>query len=91
MIDRKSRFRSTPLVTADDGHGGTQPLLDLRETPDTTGRLQIRPSDSDRLDLLAWRFYRDPTRFWRICDASSAVDPFDVLEPGEPLPIPADR
>lgn len=79
------------MLLVDDGRGGTQPLLDLRETPPATGVLQLTPTDSDRLDLLAWRFYRDPTRFWRICDASSRLDPFDVLAPGEPLPIPPDK
>jgi hypothetical protein len=85
MIDRKSRYRTTPLVTVDG-----QPLLDLRETPPTPAVLQIVPTTSDRLDTVAYRYYRDPTRFWRICDAGSELDPFDVLAPGEPLPIPPD-
>lgn len=91
MIDRRSRYKSTPALSVDDGLGGTHPLLDLRETPPTTGVLQFAPTDSDRLDLLAWRFFRDPTRFWRICDASSRLDPFDVLVPGEPMAIPPDK
>ena len=91
MIDRKSRYRSTPVLTVDDGLGGTHPLLDVRETPPTTGLLHVTPTDSDRLDLLAWDYYRDPTRFWRFCDASSELDPFDVLAPGEPMPIPPDK
>lgn len=91
MIDRRSRYKATPLLIVGDGHGGMQPLLDLRETPTTTGVLQVTPTDSDRLDLLAWSFYRDPTRFWRICDASTQLDPFDVLAPGEPILIPPDK
>ena len=91
MIDRKSRYRTTPVLTVEDGRGGTYPLLDLRETPQTGAVLEITPTDSDRLDLLAWRYYRDPTRFWRICDAADALDPFDVVASGEPLPIPPDR
>jgi len=91
MIDRKSRYTSTPVLTAQDGRGGTHPLLDLRETPLATGVLQLTPTDSDRLDLLAFRFYRDPTRFWRICDASPELDPLDVVAPGEPMPIPPDK
>lgn len=90
MIDRRSRYTRTPAVTVDDGHGGTQPLLDLRPTPATVSVLRIVPTASDRLDLLAYRYYRDATRFWRICDASSELDPFDVLAPAEPLPIPPD-
>ena len=91
MIDRKSRYARTPVITVDDARSGTHPLLDLRVAPDTPATLQITPTDSDRLDLLAWRFYREPTRFWRICDATSEVDPVEVLAPGEPLPIPPDK
>lgn len=91
MIDRRSRYRSTPVLPAPDGHGGEHRLLDIRATPATGGVLWFTPTESDRLDLLAWRFYRDPTRFWRICDASPELDPFDVVEPGEPLCIPPDK
>ena len=91
MIERRSRYRSTAILTVDDERGGTHPLLDLRETPATTAVFELTPTDSDRLDLLAFRFYRDPTRFWRICDALSELDPFDVVAPGEPLPIPPDK
>jgi hypothetical protein len=91
LIGRRSRYRTTPVVTVDDGRGGTQPLLDLRATPSAASVLRIVPTTSDRLDLLAHRYYRDATRFWRICDASSELDPFDVLAPGDPLPIPPDE
>ena len=91
MIDRKSRYRTTPVLSVDDGQDRPQPLLDLRETPATPAVLRIVPTESDRLDLLAWRYFRDPTLFWRICDASTELDPFDVVAPGDPLPIPPDR
>jgi hypothetical protein len=91
MIDRKSRYRSTPVLTVQDERGGTDRLLDLREIPSSTGVLRFTPTDSDRLDHLAWRFYRDATRFWRICDASSRLDPLELLAPGEPVPIPPDK
>ena len=91
MIDRKSRYRTTAVLTVDDGRGGIHPVLDLRETPQPAAVLRVTPTDSDRLDLLASRFYRDPTRFWRICDAADALDPFDVVAAGEPLAIPPDR
>lgn len=90
MIDKKSRYVRTPVIQLDDGSGSTHPLLDLRVPPPTSVGLQVTPSDSDRLDLLAWQFYREPTRFWRICDGTSLLDPVDVLAPGEPLAIPPD-
>ncbi|MBL8743158.1 MAG: hypothetical protein JNK04_18740 [Myxococcales bacterium] len=49
------------------------------------------PSGSERLDHIAHRYYRDPTKFWRIADASDELDPFDVVVPGRPLPVPPDR
>lgn len=91
MIDRKSRYRTTPIVTVTDEHGASVPLLGLREIPATSGVLKLTPTDTDRLDLLASRFYRDPTRFWRLCDALNHLDPFDALVPGEPIPIPPDK
>jgi hypothetical protein len=91
LIDRRSRYARTPVLTADDGRGGTQQVLDLRETPATPAVLRIVATDADRLDLLAFRYYRDPTRFWRICDATPDLDPFDLLVPGESVPIPPDK
>jgi len=91
MINRRSRYARTPVLTGDDGRGGTQQVLDLREIPATSAVLRIVATDADRLDLLAFRYYRDPTRFWRICDATSDLDPFDVLVAGQPIPIPPDK
>lgn len=91
MIDRRSRYSRTPVLTADDGRSGTQQVLDLREVPPTSAVLRIVATDADRLDLLAFRYYRDPTRFWRICDASSDLDPFETLVPGRPVAIPPDK
>jgi hypothetical protein len=91
MINRTSRYRKTPTLTQVDASGASIELLDLRVIPKTTGIYRLTPTDSDRLDHLAWRFYRDPTRFWRICDASDFLDPLDVLAAGEPVIIPPDK
>jgi predicted component of type VI protein secretion system len=43
----------------------------------------------DRLDLIAFRFYRDPEQFWRLCDGNRAMRPDDlVAEPGRQLIVP---
>jgi hypothetical protein len=34
-----------------------------------------RRSDGQRLDLIANAFLKDPTAFWRLCDANNAVVP----------------
>ena len=91
MIDRKSRYRRTPVLAVADDTGEEHELLDLREIPVTTGVYSLTPTDTDRLDNLAWRFYHDPTKFWKICDASDFLDPHDVLEPGDPVLVPPDK
>ena len=91
MIDRKSRYRSTPTLSVTDDLRVEHPLLDLREVPETTGVYRLTPTDADRLDLLAARYFKDPLKFWRICDASDHLDPFDVIEPGDPVLIPPDK
>jgi len=46
-------------------------------------------SQGERLDYIAHRFYRDPERFWRICDANRVMWPDDlVAEPGRTILIP---
>jgi hypothetical protein len=43
----------------------------------------------DRLDNLAYRHFRDPERFWRICDANLALWPPELVkDPGKKILIP---
>jgi hypothetical protein len=43
----------------------------------------------ERLDHLAARYLGDPTQFWRICDANSALRPEELVEePGSRVDIP---
>ncbi|MCB9647436.1 MAG: hypothetical protein H6730_12675 [Deltaproteobacteria bacterium] len=71
--------------------GESVELLELRVPERVPAVFFARPEEGERLDHLAWRYYRDAERFWRICDASDHLDPWDVLEPGEPVAIPPDR
>lgn len=46
-------------------------------------------AQSERLDLVAFRVLRQPDQFWRLCDANSAMSPFDLTEPsGQVLRLP---
>jgi hypothetical protein len=46
-----------------------------------------RRIDGDRLDLLAARFLKDPTFFWKLCDANNALVP-DSLAASDLIGIP---
>jgi len=65
--------------------------FELREIPPTDGVLRLTATATDRLDLLAHRFYRDPTKFWRICDASDHLDPTDVVATNAVVVIPPNK
>ncbi len=90
MIDKRSRYARTPTIEARAPDGEKRVLVDLREIAVPAAGHVHPAAPGDRLDQLADRFYRDARRFWRIADASDEVDPFEVVNPGEPLPIPPD-
>lgn len=91
MIDKTSRYAKVPVRTTTTADGEELRLLELRPLPRTTSVFSHTPSGSERLDHIAHRYYRDPTKFWRIADASDELDPFDVVVPGRLLPVPPDR
>jgi nucleoid-associated protein YgaU len=91
MIEKRSRYRKTPIVELPQPEGEPLRLIGLRDIPEVPSVFSVTPVAGDRLDLLAHRHYRDPTQFFRIADASDQLDPFDVLELGIPLPIPPNR
>ena len=57
--------------------------------PPASGVHTVGPTD--RLDLLAHRYFGDPFQFWRIADANPALTPEDVLDPGAQIAIPAKK
>lgn len=61
---------------------GERPLgKGLRVIPRPPGRFLYTVHDSDRLDLLAFKYYGDPTKWWHICDANpEQAFPLDLLD-----------
>jgi hypothetical protein len=88
MIDKKSRYAKLPTAEIPGPDGEMHKIIELRETPRTGGFFYAIPVAGERLDHLAHRYYRDAHKFWRICDASEYLDPFDVIAPGVPVLIP---
>lgn len=89
--DRTSRYAQCRVVVVEDGAGNQLDLRELREIPLKPAVLQITPNQTDRADLLAFRYYRDPLLFWTLCDASAHMDPFDVVAAGEPVAVPPNK
>jgi hypothetical protein len=90
-VDDNSRYANTGTYIGTDTNGRQVEGFELRPVPTTTGFFYFTPSGADRLDLIANTFYHDPRKFWRICDASDQLDPFDVIAPNVPILLPENR
>jgi hypothetical protein len=62
----------------------------IRFIPETEPQRGHAIQQGERLDHIAYQYYRDPERFWRICDANRAMWPGAlVAEVGRTLLIPS--
>jgi hypothetical protein len=85
MFAKGSRYRN--LTQSSPANGGGQRLrgTDLRLIEPTPGQFLHTVRDRDRLDLLAYKYYSDPTRWWQICDANPQFAFPNDLIAGGPL------
>src|SRR5262245_65473359 len=70
MFSRISRYRTLPDIVTTDVEGRTLVSKTLRPLPEAPGTFRHTVADADRLDHLAYKYYRQPTRWWRISDAN---------------------
>jgi hypothetical protein len=91
MIFKGSRYANIATYQAVDADGNNVGALKTRFIPPTPAGFFHTYTGDERLDLIAYRFYRSPEKFWLIADANTEMDPEDLLEPGRALPIPPNR
>jgi hypothetical protein len=83
MFSRISRYRDAPDVFATDAAGRVVVSKQLRLLPAVSGRFEHVVEEGARLDDLANRYYRQPRKWWRICDANPEfISPFELLGRG---------
>ena len=64
----------------------------LRTADDPQGTFLYQVKEGDRLDLLAYRFYRSARKWWLIADANpDLMHPDELLAPGLRIVIPPDQ
>ncbi|HVT16401.1 MAG TPA: hypothetical protein VHQ90_09520 [Thermoanaerobaculia bacterium] len=89
MFFRGSRYEPVPEAELVTPAGRTIRYKRVRFIPPTRGALAQLVGQGDRLDLIAYRTFKDPEQFWRICDANLAMRPEDLVAvPGRRLLIP---
>lgn len=92
MSDPSSRHDAQPTYTVVLAAGESPvELYQPRVIPLPPTSVLHTVGASDRLDLLANRYFGDPFQYWRIADANPALAPEDVLDPGAQLSIPAKK
>ena len=89
MFSANSRYSGLPTYTVvlGDGRSVTATTLPAGRSAPLLG---YHPRiEGDRLDLLAARYLKEPTGFWRLCDAGNAMVP-DSLNAADLVGVPLD-
>ncbi len=64
-------------------------IKNKRKITEPSSRLIHNVQEGERTDLLAYRYYNDPLKFWKLADANSEMNPERLLEkPGGKIIIP---
>jgi len=81
MFDPSSRYAQLPTLTWTSPSDEKLSYVSRRFLPQPDEYdllLQHTVTDSDRLDNITAQYLDDPTQFWRVADANSAMSPFDL-------------
>ncbi len=90
MFSKSSRYARVGEYQVTGGDGVPHLCKKIRFIPASTGVFRHTVREGDRLDLLAYRYYGDPQKFWLIVDANNVVLADDLLQPGRQIVIPPD-
>lgn len=81
MFTKSSRYVRLPESNPVDAQGDRLRGKNMRRIPLSTGTFLHTVQNRDRLDLLAMKYYGEPTKWWQICDANPQFEfPLDLLE-----------
>lgn len=88
-VPRRSRLRFTELLSI-DGYEFWD-MLDCPTIPEQIDDIQYTAVQTDRLDLIAYKFYGDTIYWWIPASANDIDNPQTELTPGLVLRIPSPR
>lgn len=70
MAFKNSRYRKLPTEVTIDYTGQSQRSQSLRRIANGSGRFLHRIVEGDRIDHLAYKYYKQADKWWQICDAN---------------------
>ncbi len=85
MFSKISRYRKLTNIVTTDVKGRTLESKSLRLLPEVSGTFLHTVEEVDRLDNLAYKYYKQPRKWWRICDANPEFMSPHALLGKEPL------
>jgi hypothetical protein len=89
MFFKGSRYEKIGELERTGADGRRMRYKATRFIPSTRPSAPYVVKEGDRIDRVAFQFFRNPERFWRICDANDALWPPDLLiDPGDRIGIP---
>ena len=92
MFDKESRYYRVGEYVARDIRGNFNKVKKTRRVDKRSDKaFTYIVKDGDRLDLLAYKFYNDPTKYWLICDANRSIFPSDLMVTGKTITIPKEE
>ncbi|KPF60801.1 hypothetical protein D621_01535 [beta proteobacterium AAP51] len=88
MFLKNSRYHGTATHTVLNAQGQLATLLVPRTLPATPGEATV-VQPHDQLDAMADQRWRDPTRYWHIADANTALRAGELTAvPGTTVQVP---
>jgi hypothetical protein len=85
MVVKGSRYAGLADVVERDPRNPARTVAakGLRLLPQVSGEFRHTLAEGERLDHLAAKYYRDPRRWWRICDANPEfLSPLELIGGG---------
>lgn len=91
MFDATSRYASIDTIIVETADGRRVACKKRRILPHpirATAAREVMVMPGDRLDTIAARTLGDPLLYWRLADATSAMNPDDLEHPGTVIVVP---
>jgi hypothetical protein len=76
-----------PDVVTVNARSRTEVTKDLRVMPAVAGNFRHTVAEVDRLDHLGFKYYKQPAKWWRICDANPDFMSPQALLGNEPIEV----
>lgn len=70
MFSKISRYKKLNDVVTTDARDRSLESKSMRMLPEVSGTFLHTLEEVDRLDHLAFKYYKQPRKWWRICDAN---------------------